>query len=215
MDVVVCDGFVGNSVLKASEGVAKMIVGFLRQEFSRNLLRKLSALIAMPVLKALRARMDPGNYNGASLLGLKGIVIKSHGSADRHAFGQALRRAVEVVRNDVVRRISEQHGQGAHMIFSRIVGTGSYLPPRVVSNDELSKRVDTSDAWIQERTGITAAPHRRQIAGLQRPRAGGEPPRAGGGRHDGRRTSTSSSSPPRRPISSFRAPPACCRPSWA
>ena len=107
-DVVVCDGFVGNSVLKASEGVAKMIVGFLRQEFTRNPLRKLSALIAMPVLKALRARMDPGNYNGASLLGLKGIVIKSHGSAERYAFGQALRRAVEEVRNDVVRRIGER-----------------------------------------------------------------------------------------------------------
>ena len=108
VDVVVCDGFVGNSVLKASEGVAKMIVAFLRQEFSRNPWRKLSALIAMPVLKALRARMDPGNYNGASLLGLKGIVIKSHGSADRYAFGQALRRAVEEVRNDVVRRITDK-----------------------------------------------------------------------------------------------------------
>ena len=108
VDVVVCDGFVGNSVLKASEGVAKMIVGFLRQEFSRNPLRRLSALFARPVLKALRARMDPGNYNGASLLGLKGIVIKSHGSADRYAFGQALRRAVEEVRNDVVRRITER-----------------------------------------------------------------------------------------------------------
>jgi glycerol-3-phosphate acyltransferase PlsX len=108
VDVVVCDGFVGNSVLKASEGVAHMIVGFLRQEFSRSLLRRISALIAMPVLTALRARMDPGNYNGASLLGLKGIVIKSHGSADRHAFGQALRRAVEVVRNDLVRHISER-----------------------------------------------------------------------------------------------------------
>jgi glycerol-3-phosphate acyltransferase PlsX len=108
VDVVVCDGFVGNSVLKASEGVVKMIVGFLRQEFSRNPLRKLSALIAMPVLKALRARMDPGNYNGASLLGLKGIVIKSHGSADRYAFGQALRRAAEEVQNDVVRRIGER-----------------------------------------------------------------------------------------------------------
>ena len=107
VDVVVCDGFVGNSVLKASEGVAHMIVGFLRQEFSRSLLRRISALIAMPVLKALRRRMDPRNYNGASLLGLKGIVIKSHGSADRHAYGQALRRAVEVVRNDLVRHISE------------------------------------------------------------------------------------------------------------
>jgi glycerol-3-phosphate acyltransferase PlsX len=107
VDVVVCDGFVGNSVLKASEGVVKMIAGFLRQEFSRNPLRKLSALLAMPVLRALRARMDPGNYNGASLLGLKGIVVKSHGSADRYAFGQALRRAAEEVRSDVVRRIAE------------------------------------------------------------------------------------------------------------
>jgi len=108
VDVVVCDGFVGNSVLKASEGVATMIVAFLRQEFSRNPWRKLTALVAMPVLKALRARMDPGRYNGASLLGLKGVVIKSHGSADRYAFGQALQRAVEEVRNDVVRRITDQ-----------------------------------------------------------------------------------------------------------
>ncbi len=108
VDVVVCDGFVGNSVLKASEGVATMIVSFLRQEFSRNPWRKLSALVAMPVLKALRARMDPGRYNGASLLGLKGVVIKSHGSANQYAFGQALQRAVEEVRNDVVRRITEQ-----------------------------------------------------------------------------------------------------------
>jgi glycerol-3-phosphate acyltransferase PlsX len=108
VDVVVCDGFVGNSVLKASEGVANMIVAFLRQEFTRNPWRKLAALMAMPVLKALRARMDPGRYNGASLLGLKGVVIKSHGSADRYAFGQALRRASEEVRNDVVRRITER-----------------------------------------------------------------------------------------------------------
>ena len=107
-DVVVCDGFVGNSVLKASEGVAKMIVAFLRQEFSRNALRKLSALAAMPVLDALRARMDPGRYNGASLLGLRGIVVKSHGSADVYAFGQALARAAEEVGNDVVARITQR-----------------------------------------------------------------------------------------------------------
>jgi glycerol-3-phosphate acyltransferase PlsX len=107
-DVVVCDGFVGNSVLKASEGVATMIVSFLRQEFSRTPLRKLAALFAMPVLKALKGRMDPGKYNGASLLGLRGVVIKSHGSADRYAFGQALARAVDEVRNDVVRRITER-----------------------------------------------------------------------------------------------------------
>jgi glycerol-3-phosphate acyltransferase PlsX len=107
-DVVVCDGFVGNSVLKASEGVAKMIAAFLRQEFTRNPLRRLSALAALPVLKALRRRMDPGRYNGASLLGLRGIVIKSHGSADAYAFGRALERAVEEVRNDVIQRITQR-----------------------------------------------------------------------------------------------------------
>jgi glycerol-3-phosphate acyltransferase PlsX len=110
-DVVVCDGFVGNSVLKASEGVANMIVGFLRQEFTRNPWRKLAALIARPVLKALRTRMDPGRYNGASLLGLRGIVIKSHGSADAFAFGKALERAVEEVRNDVIERIKRRMAQ--------------------------------------------------------------------------------------------------------
>jgi glycerol-3-phosphate acyltransferase PlsX len=110
-DVVVCDGFVGNSVLKASEGVAKMITGFLRQEFTRNAWRRLAALAAMPVLKAMRRRMDPGQYNGASLLGLRGIVIKSHGSADVYAFGRALERAVEEVRNDVIQRITQRMAQ--------------------------------------------------------------------------------------------------------
>jgi phosphate acyltransferase len=107
-DVVVCDGFVGNSVLKASEGVATMIVGFLRQEYSRNLWRKLAALLSLPVLRAVKSRMDPGRYNGASLLGLRGIVIKSHGAADTFAFGKALDRALEEVRNEVVERITRR-----------------------------------------------------------------------------------------------------------
>jgi glycerol-3-phosphate acyltransferase PlsX len=107
-DVVVCDGFVGNSVLKASEGVAKMLFTFIRNEFTSTPWRKLVAWLAQPIFGALRARMDPGRYNGASLLGLRGIVIKSHGSADVYAFGQALERAVDEVRNSVPQRIAQQ-----------------------------------------------------------------------------------------------------------
>jgi glycerol-3-phosphate acyltransferase PlsX len=110
-DVVVCDGFVGNSVLKASEGVAKMLFMFLRKEFTRNPWRLFVAWLATPVFNALRARMDPGKYNGASLLGLRGIVIKSHGSADVFAFGQALERAVDEVRNEVPQRIAQRMQQ--------------------------------------------------------------------------------------------------------
>jgi glycerol-3-phosphate acyltransferase PlsX len=110
-DVVVCDGFVGNSVLKAAEGVVTMIVAFLQLEFTRNPLRRFAALVAMPALKALRRRMDPARYNGASLLGLRGVVIKSHGSADAFAFGKALERAADEVRNDVIRRISQSMAQ--------------------------------------------------------------------------------------------------------
>jgi phosphate acyltransferase len=106
VDVVVCDGFVGNVALKASEGVAQMMASALREEFSRNPLRRLAALAALPVIRAFRKRMDHRRYNGASLLGLQGIVIKSHGSADVYSFGQALERAVEEVRNQVPQRIA-------------------------------------------------------------------------------------------------------------
>jgi glycerol-3-phosphate acyltransferase PlsX len=98
VDVVVCDGFVGNVALKTSEGLAHMIGGALKEEFSRNLLTKLAALVAMPVLKSFRRRFDPRRYNGASLLGLKGIVVKSHGSADQMAFRCALEKAAEEAR---------------------------------------------------------------------------------------------------------------------
>ncbi|HWM43672.1 MAG TPA: phosphate acyltransferase PlsX [Burkholderiales bacterium] len=111
VDVVVCDGFVGNVALKASEGVAVMLTTTMREEFSRNPFTKLAALIAMPVLRAFRDRLDHRRYNGASLLGLKGIVIKSHGSADLFAFGQALERAVDEVRNNVPQRIEARMAQ--------------------------------------------------------------------------------------------------------
>ena len=105
-DVIVCDGFVGNIALKTSEGVAKMIAAFIKREFTRNLLTKFAALVAMPVLNAFRRSIDPRRYNGASLLGLRGIVIKSHGGADAMAFGNAIKVAILEVREDVPERIS-------------------------------------------------------------------------------------------------------------
>lgn len=107
-DVVVCDGFVGNAVLKTSEGLAQMLGTFLRQEFKKNILTKLAGLFALPVLNAFKKRVDHRSYNGASLLGLRGIVIKSHGSADRYAFRCALQRAASEVRTGVLRRITDQ-----------------------------------------------------------------------------------------------------------
>ncbi|MEW5942568.1 MAG: phosphate acyltransferase PlsX [Pseudomonadota bacterium] len=107
-DVVVCDGFVGNVALKTSEGLAQMLGTFLRQEFGRNLFTRLAGLVALPVLKAFKRRVDHRRYNGASLLGLRGIVVKSHGSADSFAFQFAIERAAEEVRNGVLRRITEQ-----------------------------------------------------------------------------------------------------------
>jgi len=107
-DVIVCDGFVGNISLKTSEGVARMIAHFIRQEFTRNLLTRLAALIAMPVLRSFRRRIDPRRYNGASLLGLRGIVIKSHGSADVLSYANAIKVAVVEARESVPERISTQ-----------------------------------------------------------------------------------------------------------
>jgi glycerol-3-phosphate acyltransferase PlsX len=106
-DVVVCDGFVGNVALKTSEGVAQMLSTYLREEFKRNLLTKFAGLISLPVIKAFKRRVDHRRYNGASLLGLRGIVIKSHGSADSHAFRFAITRAVEEVRGGMLRRMSD------------------------------------------------------------------------------------------------------------
>ena len=93
-DVIVCDGFVGNVALKASEGVAKMLSDMAREEFNRNLFTKLGALCALPGLKAMRRRADPRRYNGASLVGLRGTVVKSHGGADELSFTHALEVAM-------------------------------------------------------------------------------------------------------------------------
>jgi phosphate acyltransferase len=104
-DIVVCDGFVGNVALKTSEGLAAMIVGFLKEEFSRTPLTKLAAFLAYPVLSAFKNRVDYRRYNGAALLGLRGLVFKSHGSADEFAFEQALNRAYDSARNNLLDRV--------------------------------------------------------------------------------------------------------------
>ena len=103
-DVIVCDGFVGNVALKTSEGLAQMLGGFMREEFKRDALSRVMALAAYPVLARFRKRVDPRLYNGASLLGLKGLVVKSHGSADEVAFGSALTRGYEEARHRVLDR---------------------------------------------------------------------------------------------------------------
>jgi len=108
VDVVVCDGFVGNVSLKTAEGVAKMISHFMKEEFKASWYNKLAAIIALPVLKAFKDRIDPRVYNGASLLGLRGIVIKSHGGADVFSFSKAIETAVQQVEENLTQRIDSQ-----------------------------------------------------------------------------------------------------------
>ncbi|MDE2478700.1 MAG: phosphate acyltransferase PlsX [Betaproteobacteria bacterium] len=110
VDVVVTDGFTGNVALKTMEGAARLIAGAMREEFTRSTLRKAGALLAAPALKALRARLDPRRYNGASMVGLNGVVIKSHGSADALAFQRAIEVAILEARNGVPARIAERLG---------------------------------------------------------------------------------------------------------
>ena len=110
VDVVVTDGFTGNVALKTMEGAARFIMATLREEFSRSTLRKLGALAAKPTLGAVRARLDPGRYNGATMVGLNGIVVKSHGGADQFGFQRAIEVAILESRTGVPSRIAEQLG---------------------------------------------------------------------------------------------------------
>jgi glycerol-3-phosphate acyltransferase PlsX len=116
-DIVVCDGFVGNVLLKTAEGLASMLTSFIKEEFKRNLLTKLAALAALPVLNRFKARVDHRRYNGAALLGLRGLVFKSHGSADAFAFEHALDRAYDAARNGLLERV-----------HTRIVATLAAMP---------------------------------------------------------------------------------------
>lgn len=108
VDVIVCDGFVGNIALKASEGLAVFLKHHATEQFKSTLYSKFAAMVALPVLKSLKKKIDPKNYNGASLLGLRGIVIKSHGSADRISFATAIEEAIIEVEKNVPERIHEK-----------------------------------------------------------------------------------------------------------
>lgn len=105
-DVVVCDGFVGNVALKVSEGVAIFVRNLLKEGYTRNWLTKLAALISMPILKSIIKRIDPDRYNGASFIGLPGIVIKSHGGAKTQAFAYAIEEAIVQIEKNIPQRIS-------------------------------------------------------------------------------------------------------------
>ncbi|MDA0238234.1 MAG: phosphate acyltransferase, partial [Proteobacteria bacterium] len=106
-DVIVCDGFVGNVALKTSEGLAQMLGKYLKEEFHRNPLTKLLGVLASPVINRFKERVDHRRYNGASLLGLRGIVVKSHGAADVYSLGFAMQRAYEEVKHSMLDAITE------------------------------------------------------------------------------------------------------------
>ena len=128
VDLVVCDGFVGNVALKTGEGLASMIGGFLKAEFSRNIFTKFAALTAYSVLSALKGRIDPGRHNGAALLGLRGVVFKSHGSADSLAFANALLRAYDAVDHKLLERVQTRLAHAAPLLAGLHTDTENAVP---------------------------------------------------------------------------------------
>ncbi len=134
-DVVVCDGFVGNVMLKASEGIAKMMGDFLREEYQKNIFRKIMAAVSMPALNGFKNRLDTRQYNGAALLGLKGIVVKSHGSADAFSFERAIVRAKSEVEHGLLASISAE--------VERLHKEGLLHPAKMA---DMVDMVDTTDS---------------------------------------------------------------------
>ncbi|MEI6737674.1 MAG: phosphate acyltransferase PlsX [Pseudomonadota bacterium] len=124
-DVVVCDGFVGNVMLKASEGIVRMMGDFLKEEYKKNIFRKFMAAVSLPALKGFAKRLDHRQYNGAALLGLKGIVVKSHGSADAYSFGRAILRAKSEADHGLLANISTE--------IERLHNEGLLQPNKVVA----------------------------------------------------------------------------------
>ncbi len=170
VDVVVTDGFTGNVALKTAEGTAKLVAHFLRSALTRSLLRPLRRAVSRAArCSTLRRKLDPRAANGGIFLGLNGVVVKSHGGTDALGFASALDMAIDMARADVIARIIAdrarpsapiaRHGDmpeaaASDVIRSVVLGCGAYLPDNVLTNDDLAKRVDTSDEWIRERTGI-------------------------------------------------------------
>lgn len=118
VDVVVCDGFVGNVALKTTEGLANMLAQMLKNEFYSGLYSYFVGALAQPILRAFKSKVDPRAYNGASLLGLRGLVFKSHGSADEYAFEQALHRAYAAAKNHLLDRTKQRIDAGSHLLPS-------------------------------------------------------------------------------------------------
>ncbi|MCX7252657.1 MAG: phosphate acyltransferase PlsX [Burkholderiales bacterium] len=119
VDLVVCDGFVGNVALKSSEGLASMVSTLIKQAFGRNILTKMAAIVAYPVLSAFKRRVDHRRYNGAALLGLRGLVFKSHGSADAFAFEQALARAYDAAHNQLLDNVRARIAHAAPLMAAK------------------------------------------------------------------------------------------------
>ncbi len=132
-DVVVCDGFVGNVMLKASEGIAKMMGDFLKEEYTKSPIRKLMALASLPALNGFRAKVDHRQYNGAALLGLRGIVVKSHGSADAFSFGRAILRAQSEAEHGLLAKISAE--------IERLHHEGLLVPTALADDPETSSKL--------------------------------------------------------------------------
>ena len=165
VDVVVTDGFSGNIALKAIEGAARFVTDLLRTAFTSSLRSKFGFLVSRPATELLKHHLDPNNHNGAVFLGLNGVVVKSHGSATAAGVANAVAVAARLLEEDLTERITADLAQldaaarrprrrRRGVIRSIVVGSGSALPKRAVSNAELAKMVDTSDEWIVERTGI-------------------------------------------------------------
>ena len=171
VDVVVTEGFAGNIALKTAEGTARQIAVYLRAAMSRTLLARIGYFLARGAFDRLREKMDPRRVNGGVFLGLNGIVIKSHGGTDAEGFAAAIEIGYSMARNGLLDKINQdlavhrkaraevvrkdrRSGWHVNDLRSVVLGCGGYLPAKVLTNDDLSRIVDTTDEWITQRTGI-------------------------------------------------------------